>query len=80
MKTFVFIAARVAPLLDLRIINITTTTKKAHAVLTADNVTIVCLLLDSPLTFIARTVPVAEVIPGMIETKIPPKLPVITDR
>ena len=60
--------------------NITTTTKKAQAVLTAESVTIVCLLLDSPRAFIARTVPVADVIPGIIDTRIPPKLPVITDK
>jgi len=73
-------AASVAPLRDLRIINKTTTTKKAQAVLTAESVTIVCLLSDSPLAFIARIVPVALVIPGIIETRTPPKLPVIIDK
>ncbi len=68
-----------APLLALRIINRTTTTKNAQAVFTAESVTMVCLLSDSPLAFIASIVPVADVIPGIIETKIPPKLPVITD-
>ena len=72
-------AASVAPLLDLSIINKTTTTKKAQAVFTAESVTIVCFLFDSPRAFIARIVPVAEVIPGIIETRIPPRLPVITD-
>lgn len=74
------IAARVAPLRARRIINKTTTTKKAQAVLTAERVIIVCLLSASPRVFIARMVPVAEVIPGMIETRTPAKDPVIIDK
>ena len=74
------LAANVAPLLDRMIIKRTTTTKKAQAVLTAERVTIVCLLSDSPRAFIARIVPVAEVIPGIIDTSIPPQLPVIIDK
>ena len=74
------LAASVAPLLDLKMIKRTTTTKKAQAVFTAERVTIVCFLSDSPRTFIARTVPVADVIPGMIDTRTPAKLPVITDK
>lgn len=52
----------------------------AHAVFTADKVTIVCLELDSPLAFIAKIVPVADVIPGIIETSSPANEPVIIDR
>jgi hypothetical protein len=48
--------------LDLSIININTTIKNAHVVFAAESITIVCLLLDSLLAFIARIVPVAEAI------------------
>ena len=73
------LTAIAAPLLGLSIINNTAVTKNAQAVLTAERVTIVCLLSASPLAVIARTVPVADVIPGTIETKIPARLPVIVD-
>lgn len=72
--------ASVAPLLDRRIMKSTTTTKKAQAVFTAESVMMVCRLSDSPRAVIARMVPVADVMPGIIETRMPPKLPVITDR
>ena len=63
--------ARVAPLLDRWMIKSTMTTKKAQAVLTAESVMMVCLLSDSPLNVMERIVPVAEVIPGIMETRIP---------
>lgn len=63
--------ARVAPLLDLRMMNNTMTTKNAHAVFTAESVIIVCLLSDSPRKVMERIVPVAEVIPGMMDTRMP---------
>ena len=74
------LAARVAPLLALRMIKSTTTTKKAQAVLTAERVIIVCLLSDSPRAFMARIVPVAEVMPGMMDTRTPARLPVTIDK
>lgn len=74
------ITASVAPLLDRNIMKRTATTKNAHAVLTAERVTMVCLEFDSPLAFIARIVPVAEVIPGMIDTNSPANDPVIIER
>ena len=40
----------------------------------------VCLEFDSPLAFIAKIVPVAEVIPGIMETNNPAKDPVIMER
>lgn len=73
------LTAIAAPLLGLRIINKTAVTKNAQAVLTADNVINVCFLSVSPLAVMAITVPVAEVIPGMIETSIPARLPVIIE-
>lgn len=72
--------AKVTPLRALRTINRTATTKKAQAVLTAESVIIVCLLFGSPLVLMARIVPVADVMPGIIETRMPAKLPVMTDK
>lgn len=40
----------------------------------------VCRLSDSPRTFIARMVPTADVIPGMMDTRIPAAEPVVIDR
>ena len=72
--------ASVTPLRALRIMNRTATTKNAQAVFTAESVIIVCLLFDSALVVMAIIVPVAEVIPEIIETSIPAKLPVTTDK
>ena len=72
--------ASVAPLLDRCMIKRTMTTKKAQAVLTADSVIMVCLLSDSPRKVMERMVPVAEVIPGMMETRIPAPDPEKMDR
>jgi hypothetical protein len=60
--------------------NRTATTKNAQAVFTAESVMIVCLLFDSALVVMAIIVPVADVIPEIIETRIPAKLPVTIDR
>jgi len=49
-------------------------------VFTAERVTIVCLLSDSPRTFIASIVPTAEVMPGIIETRMPAAEPVVIER
>ena len=73
------IAASVAPLLARRMIKRTTTTKNAQAVFTAESVIIVCRLSASPRVFIARMVPVAEVIPGMIDTRTPAADPVMIE-
>ena len=71
--------AIVAPLLARSITNSATITKKPHAVFTDDNVMMVCFLSDSPLAVIASIVPVEELMPGINETSMPAKLPVITD-
>jgi len=71
--------AIVAPLLALSIMNSAAITKKPHAVFTADSVIIVCFLSDSPLAVIANIVPVEELIPGIKETSMPARLPVITE-
>ena len=71
--------ASAAPLRGLRIINNTMMTENALAVLTEESVTIVCSFPDPSLAFMARIVPVADVIPGMIDTSIPARLPVIID-
>ena len=60
-------------------INKTIITEKALAVFTEDKVTIVCSFPDPSRAFIARIVPVADVIPGMMETSTPAKVPVIID-
>lgn len=65
MSSFI---ASAAPLRGRRIINNTTITENADAVLTDESVTIVCSFPDPSRAFIARIVPVADVIPGMIDT------------
>ena len=70
------ITANVAPLRERNMMKRTATTKKAHAVFTAESVTIVCREFDSPRAFIASIVPVAEVIPGIIDTSSPASDPV----
>lgn len=77
MSSFI---ASAAPLRGRRIINNTTITENADAVLTDESVTIVCSFPDPSRAFIARIVPVADVIPGMIDTSIPARLPVIIDK
>ena len=74
------LTASAAPLRGRSIINNTIMTEKELAVLTEESVTIVCSLPDPSRAFIARIVPVAEVIPGMIETRIPARLPVSIER
>ena len=71
--------AKATPLLALIIIKSAAETKIMHAVFTADNVIIVCLVLVSPLAVIAIIVPVADVAPGTIATNAPDMVPVITE-
>lgn len=73
------ITANVAPLRERNMMKRTATTKKAHAVFTAERVTMVCREFDSPRAFMASIVPVAEVIPGIIDTSNPASDPVIID-
>ena len=70
---------KATPLLALIIIKSAAETKIIHAVFTADNVIIVCLVLVSPLAVIAIIVPVADVAPGTIATNAPDIVPVITE-